>query len=119
VAEFPAPVPDHRYRPYDEWYLPNAAGHYVKSLAAARCGSETLLAAGTDGGDLAVWDFMTGAMKGSRMSVNVGAIDEICFGSINGEPVLIAGATDGMRPSGRRTSQSSYVASKSVTPSRP
>jgi WD40 repeat protein len=45
---------------------------------------------------VAIWDFLTGELKSVRNSVHVGEVRELCFASMNGEPVLVSGATDGM-----------------------
>jgi WD40 repeat protein len=96
VADFGGPVPTHYHRLYDEWYLPESAGEYVFALAAARCGEDVVLAAGTHEGDLVVWNFLTGELKQSRMSMHLGSVDAICFGNLDGKPVLISGSSDGI-----------------------
>jgi WD40 repeat protein len=94
VADFPQAFNKKRF-PFSEWHFPDQVGDYVRSLAAARCGETTLLAAGGDDGGIALWDFGSEKFKGSKANVHIGYVDAICFGAVDGRPAIISGGADG------------------------
>jgi len=82
--------------PFSEWSFPDRAGSYVHTLAVGQCGERALLAAGTDHGAILVWDFDEGTLEAYQPNAHLDQTDEVCFGIIDGEPVLIGGGSDGM-----------------------
>lgn len=86
-AETPSPYG------YQEWYIPDAEGEYVPALAVG--GDGLHLAAGTERGRLAVWDFGSGALHALRENAHLGEVRVVVFGTLEGREVLVSAGEDG------------------------
>ena len=92
IAEWGAQSSEQHPFGYDEWYIPHTEGEYVECLAMGTAANQSLLAAGTASGVLALWEMQTRKVK--AQAAHVGKISTVCFGSIGGEPVLASGGDD-------------------------
>jgi WD40 repeat protein len=93
VGNFGEPDPAAEVWDFKEWRIPNSAGGYSRSLAVGRTTDAWLLAAGTEYGQLVVWDFLTGAMSTARQGAHLGPIDVLFFNQ-DGK-ILVSGGRDG------------------------
>lgn len=80
---------------FDTWHVPEARDEYVRYLATGTDNGETLLAAGTARGHLAIWNFMDGQVRAARAAAHVGEVRALSFGTIDGQAVLASGGHDG------------------------
>jgi WD40 repeat protein len=82
-------------RRYQEWPFPDAENEYIEFLATDTEGGETLLAAGSEEGRLAIWNFDNGEVKASHSQAHVGRVNALSFGNFLGQKVLVSGGADG------------------------
>ena len=97
VASFTGPIDKRHIWPeqFDTWHVPEAAFEYVRCLATGKDNGETLLAAGTAHGHLAIWNFMDGQLSAARAAAHVEDVRALSFGTIDGQAVLASGGHDG------------------------
>ena len=81
---------------YRIWKVPHTNNEYINCLATYSTSSMQLLAAGTEYGDITVWDFTTGTPIISRTGVHIGEITALSFYVINKQQVLVSGGEDGV-----------------------
>ena len=86
----------HAWRAYQVWGVPHTTGEYINCLTQNVFAGERLLAAGTEFGHLAIWDFLSGEVISSRASTHVGGVNALCFHEFDGSGVLISGGADGV-----------------------
>jgi WD40 repeat protein len=85
------PVWPNYFRAYEEWGIPQTVGEYVNALACTRANDRHFLAAGTEYGRLAVWDFETGELIANRSGAHLEDIPVLAFGDLG----LVSGGQDG------------------------
>jgi WD40 repeat protein len=94
VARHP-PADDPMAEDFDTWGLPTSPGGYTGALAAVTTRRCDLLAAGTDAGLLALWDFASGRRIAHRVGAHVGPIRSLAF-SLDGAALLASAGDDGV-----------------------
>jgi WD40 repeat protein len=80
-------------RTFEEWKIPISDDGYTYSLAVVRTVNVGLLAAGTDNGELIVWNYETGEAKAMRRGAHLGSIGALLFDGPGG--MLVSGGHDG------------------------
>jgi WD40 repeat protein len=85
------------WQAFDEWWIPNADGvENTRALASGGAPGARLLAAGTEGGHLAVWNFETSVPKADHARAHVDAVFALAFQPADDEHgVLVSGGRDG------------------------
>jgi WD40 repeat protein len=106
VADLGASGAEHKFSPwphYDEWPIPANDGEYVNVLASSRgeagfsgAGHELLLAAATEYGTIAIWNFLDGTLLARRWRAYLGDIRAMQFCYRAGQAVLATGGDDGV-----------------------
>jgi len=95
VADIGKPPRQGAWCAYDEWYVPYETGEYVTWLETFSREGEVLLAAATENGTLALWNFITGKVEASHAEAHLGHIGQLRFGMIGESDVLASGGSDG------------------------
>ncbi len=108
VADYGLPPPERAIRDFDEWFIPDARQEYVRAMACGVVSDGTcLLAAGTEHGHLAIWDFgahlkqttaPTAELLTHRPDAHLTEILAIAFRPVaaDRQDLIAAGGTDGI-----------------------
>jgi WD40 repeat protein len=81
---------------YREWPVPNTGDEYIRSLTIGRESGVPILAAGTQQGHLAIWNFLSGGEKSAHANAHLGAVSVLCFHRMGNQEVLVSGGIDGV-----------------------
>jgi len=84
------------YHYFQEWNIPYAGIEYTHSLVSGSNEEGVLLAAGTEKGNLVVWDFYSGEVKAARANAHLGAITSLGFAGTAGDESLLSTGGDGV-----------------------
>lgn len=91
----PPPLSRARPRHYEQWYFPGAGIEYIDSAALNNYEGVSLLAAASEEGRLAIWNFQTGDVRASVAHAHVGHTNCLLFEDLLGRRTLISGGVDG------------------------
>jgi WD40 repeat protein len=81
---------------YEILRVPISQIEYIYSLTADWVFDELLLAAGTEYGHLAIWDFISNELKSFCLNAHIGKIYVLDFHTLGKQTVLLSGGDDGI-----------------------
>jgi len=83
------------YPAYQTWKVPYTGNEYVRALTISQVGQQYLLAAGTDDGNLAVWDLDMPTARFAVHGAHLSRIKHLLFVHSGTKTVLISAGLDG------------------------
>ena len=80
---------------HEEWHIPyTALSEDIRALTSEWVSGELLLAAGSGGGHLVVWNFLSGEIKSSRSHAHIGDVFALSFHILDKQEILVSGGYD-------------------------
>jgi hypothetical protein len=95
VANFAARPKHFSFSDFDEWYLPFSSSAYTMCLESGREEERYLLAAGTEYGHIALWDFLTGEVLAEKRDAHRGYVNALAMHERNRQMLILSAGNDG------------------------